>query len=449
MGKSKFDSVVYALLMEEIDNLKNGGGLVTKEWFINTLGIEMDNNNVAIDYKVDKFSDLAAITGLVAGNVAEVAITENGQWWNIIKTTRLKGIYAYNGTEWIRPNLTQTPSYDELLNGDTIETTEKRSWSPKTLYNFIVTNAINDILESTTSLYSSSKIEELNNITLGLLVRKAEINDEEISSGMTYSSSKLENDKILISNEFDEKLNLKVNKTTTVNGKALSSNITLTKSDVGLGLVENIADAEKDVYSCVKVTALDTKSVNSPPLFYVQKGIGSYLETKFNSFIELTYPGLGTLSQVETKVHWSDTSGGYPMQIATNIVGMFWRMGVDAGTWGGWNRFITDYWNVDYVVSTWRNTFEWRRVYKSGWIEQGGYVTIKSDNWTTVTLPVTMVDAAYSITLSVRADSGAGNSGSDTCYFGNPTTTGFNLASDYSGNSYKNGIRWEVKGFKA
>lgn len=445
MGKSKFDSVVYALLMEEIDNLKNGGGLVTKEWFINTLGIEMDNNNVAIDYKVDKFSELAALTGLVAGNVAEVATTENGQWWNIIKTTRLKGIYAYNGTEWIRPNLTQTPSYDELLNGDTIETTEKRSWSPKVLYNFIVTNAINDILESTTSLYSSSKIEELNNVTLGLLIRKAEINDEEISSGMTYSSSKLENDKTLINNE----IALKVNKTTTVNNKALSSNITITKADVGLSLVQNIADADKDVYSCVKVTALDTKSVNSTPLFYIQKGIGSYLETKFNSFLELTYPSVGTLSQLETKVHWNDTTGGYPMQIATNIMGMFWRMGIDAGTWGGWNRFVTDYWNVDYVVATWRSVSEWRRVYKSGWIEQGGYVTIKSDSSTTVTLPIAMVDSYYSISLTVRMDTNVGSGGSDVCYFGNPTTTGFTLSSDYSSNSYKAGIRWEVKGFKA
>lgn len=42
-------------------------------------------------------------------------------------------------------------------------------------------------------------------------------------------------------------LNLKVDKTTTVNGKALSTNITITKSDVGLGNVDNTSDLNKPI----------------------------------------------------------------------------------------------------------------------------------------------------------------------------------------------------------
>lgn len=46
-----------------------------------------------------------------------------------------------------------------------------------------------------------------------------------------------------------------VPKTTTVNGKALSGNITLDKSDVGLGNVDNTADADKEVLSATKLAA--------------------------------------------------------------------------------------------------------------------------------------------------------------------------------------------------
>jgi hypothetical protein len=61
-------------------------------------------------------------------------------------------------------------------------------------------------------------------------------------------------------------LNLKVDKTTTVNSYALSSNITLTKTDIGLGNVDNTSDASKPV-STSQQTALNlkvnTSSVNA------------------------------------------------------------------------------------------------------------------------------------------------------------------------------------------
>lgn len=46
----------------------------------------------------------------------------------------------------------------------------------------------------------------------------------------------------------------KVDKTTTVNGHALSGNVTVTKADVGLGNVDNTADANKVVASAGKLT---------------------------------------------------------------------------------------------------------------------------------------------------------------------------------------------------
>lgn len=53
-------------------------------------------------------------------------------------------------------------------------------------------------------------------------------------------------------------LALKVDKTITVNGQSLSANVTLDKDDVGLGSVENTADADKPVSTATQ-TALDKK----------------------------------------------------------------------------------------------------------------------------------------------------------------------------------------------
>lgn len=54
--------------------------------------------------------------------------------------------------------------------------------------------------------------------------------------------------------EVTDGLAKKVDKTTTVNGHALDANITLNKADVGLGNVDNTADANKSVASAAKLT---------------------------------------------------------------------------------------------------------------------------------------------------------------------------------------------------
>lgn len=56
-------------------------------------------------------------------------------------------------------------------------------------------------------------------------------------------------------------LNTKVDKTTTVNGHALSEDVTITKGDVGLGNVDNTADANKNVASAAKLTTARTITV--------------------------------------------------------------------------------------------------------------------------------------------------------------------------------------------
>lgn len=65
----------------------------------------------------------------------------------------------------------------------------------------------------------------------------------------------------------DTELGKKVDKTTTINGKALSDNITLGKVDVGLGNVDNTSDKNKPISTATQ-TALDAK-LNSADLVTV------------------------------------------------------------------------------------------------------------------------------------------------------------------------------------
>ena len=60
----------------------------------------------------------------------------------------------------------------------------------------------------------------------------------------------------------NQALSKKVDKTTKVNGHPLSENVTLTKSDVGLGNVDNTPDLEKPVSNAMQA-ALDQKADES------------------------------------------------------------------------------------------------------------------------------------------------------------------------------------------
>lgn len=52
---------------------------------------------------------------------------------------------------------------------------------------------------------------------------------------------------------------------------------------------------------------------------------------------------------------------------------------------------------VDYQMPTSENNYTWYRLYKSGWVEQGGYILGSSTNPGTVTLPIEMAGTKYQI----------------------------------------------------
>ena len=89
---------------------------------------------------------------------------------------------------------------------------------------------------------------------------------------------------------------------------------------------------------------------------------------------------------------------------------------------------------IDYQRPTSQNNYTWYRLYRSGWIEQGGKATS-----TTITLIKEMADGNYSVSMTQISGS---------AYAAEPqnlTTTGFTY---YQYQSIYNAY-WEVKGFAA
>ena len=86
----------------------------------------------------------------------------------------------------------------------------------------------------------------------------------------------------------------------------------------------------------------DTRGVNSAPSEYMSGGslyvtsISS--KTEFKSISALGITSLtGIYCYLITHMPWSDSSGGYPIQIAYGDGCPCWRVGVSNTTWGGWN----------------------------------------------------------------------------------------------------------------
>ena len=116
----------------------------------------------------------------------------------------------------------------------------------------------------------------------------------------------------------------------------------------------------------------------------------------------------------------------------------------------------TEVGGADYVVEyqrpTSENNYRWYRLYKSGWIEQGGKMTITYTANTNTSIPITflkqMSDTGYTIMLTSSDRSSVHNS-NWTYLEGSQTVSGFD------GRTYTTGITttatayWEVKGFAA
>lgn len=99
--------------------------------------------------------------------------------------------------------------------------------------------------------------------------------------------------------------------------------------------------------------------------------------------------------------------------------------------------------SYDYVVESYNNGTSWYRVYKSGWVEQGGR-TAKNISSTTVTFLKEMANTNYFVSATIHHDTTGGTGGFDKGTGANTfTTTSMGIDMPASGNY---STSWEVKG---
>ena len=102
---------------------------------------------------------------------------------------------------------------------------------------------------------------------------------------------------------------------------------------------------------------------------------------------------------------------------------------------------------VEYQLPTAANNYRWYRLYKSGWIEQGGITTVNDDNGSyPMTFLKTMADTNYFATFQ-RYNTNTGTI--STGYIGDNTICNYSTTSFTISRGYNSPIRWEVKGMAA
>lgn len=126
----------------------------------------------------------------------------------------------------------------------------------------------------------------------------------------------------------------------TVNSKALSSDITLTASDVGALASDGIAERSR------RLQENDSRSVNDTPANLISDpGMGVFSDFKSTSVINTGETPTKGFYQVISFVPWVNDTGGLPVQLAlANKAGtplMYVRSASSTSAWGSWNKLAT------------------------------------------------------------------------------------------------------------
>lgn len=190
---------------------------------------------------------------------------------------------------------------------------------------------------------SAEIVSNLKLITSGNVPTTSNLGNGELAFGLVDGVAKLYgnvNGTIVDFSDF-----LRTAPVTSVAGK--TGAVTLNKSDVGLGNVDNTADANKSVAQAAAWKGTDTRDVNSPPSFYQQtaNSMKSVYEFKYTTAIEVNSLLPDTYCYVQTLIPWGDSSGGLPVQLAAQGYGGTARYAIrsatDASTWGAWKKIAT------------------------------------------------------------------------------------------------------------
>lgn len=127
----------------------------------------------------------------------------------------------------------------------------------------------------------------------------------------------------------------------------------------------------------------DTREVNSNPQWYFT----NYPKKSVKEFKKCTVIGLsgeGTYCELVTETPWSDSSGGYPTQLAypNNSQNIYRRVGTSNTAWGAWTKVAGSH----NIISSINQTAESIKI-SAGKIDLNGFVTVtnlKNDGATTI-----------------------------------------------------------------
>ena len=105
---------------------------------------------------------------------------------------------------------------------------------------------------------------------------------------------------------------------------------------------------------------------------------------------------------------------------------------------------------VDYVVEkqdpTSANSYTWYRKYKSGWVEQGGYIAVLGQQNTTITLPVEMAGTNYVVQITNDFNNASNQYGSQC---NGRSTTQIIIKCGSYGSGDQMHANWQVSGMSA
>lgn len=112
--------------------------------------------------------------------------------------------------------------------------------------------------------------------------------------------------------------------------------------------------------------------------------------------------------------------------------------------------YFVDFGDIDFVVESYVNGTNWYRVYKSGWVEQGGYTSgVENNNDLNVVFLKPMENNKYTATIGWDLnDDGIYHSRHAVIRYGTRTTTGFSIrnARDIGSSADGMAISWQVSG---
>lgn len=108
--------------------------------------------------------------------------------------------------------------------------------------------------------------------------------------------------------------------------------------------------------------------------------------------------------------------------------------------------------SIDYVVESKLPTAEdptWYRLYKSGWVEQGGWF-ISTNGYTHITYSKTMLDTNYNIFLTGSDNIANATTVAAKLHTSSKTTTSIDVCQTYNDVTYlQSQLYWQVSGQSA